>query len=92
MNELESMAQSKEVGSLFTLCLKGSKNKKLYSNTPPPDSLAKKYTQMQTPNNDDGVKSESLSGNRNRNKVRRIIHIYVPQIALTRGKAHISGE
>lgn len=38
----------KEVGSIFTLRLKGSKNKELYSNLLPPDSLANKHTRRQT--------------------------------------------
>lgn len=66
--------EHKEVGSIFTLRLKGSKNKELYSNLLPPDSLANKHTYANT-NDDDSIGSESLPENRNRNKAHRIIHI-----------------
>lgn len=57
----------------FHLCLKGSRNKELYSNRLPPDSLPNKYTQTQTQSTADAVNSESPLENRNSNKVNRII-------------------
>lgn len=60
----------------------GIKEKKPYSQLRPPDSLANKHTHTHTQNSDDGVNSESLSENRKRNKLNRIFHIYIPQIAI----------
>lgn len=57
----------------FHLCLKGPRNKELYSNRLPPDSLSNKYTQTQTQSTADGVNSESPLENRNSNKVNGII-------------------